>query len=146
MVFCFVFERCRARMSVRRLASPTKGFHRLLQSLHMILLSRQLKCVFPPYHYLNNFTDADFQRLCLKKNEFLCLINLSYFATDIQSVLALSPSVTPDQILAAIRHLRGLISWGVFPDGSTGLSSLLDPLLASSSLDPLWSLLHLTLN
>jgi hypothetical protein len=37
------------------------------------------------------------------------------------------------------------MSWGVFPDGKTGLSSLLDPLLESSSLDPLWSLLCLTL-
>jgi hypothetical protein len=31
------------------------------------------------------------------------------------------------------------MSWGVFPDGRTGLSSLLDPLLESSSLDPLES-------
>jgi hypothetical protein len=35
------------------------------------------------------------------------------------------------------------MSWGVFPDGRTGLSSLLDPLLEFSSLDPLWSLLVL---
>jgi len=31
------------------------------------------------------------------------------------------------------------MSWGVFPDGRTGLSSLLDPLLESSLLDPLES-------
>jgi len=35
----------------------------------------------------------------------------------------------------------GLMSWGVFPGGRTGLSSLLDLLLESSSLDPTWSLL-----
>jgi hypothetical protein len=51
------------------------------------------------------------------------------------------------------------VSWGVFPDGKTGLSlldpllessldlleSLLNPLLKSSSLDPLWTLLCSTL-
>jgi len=31
------------------------------------------------------------------------------------------------------------MSWGVLPDGRTGLSPLLDPLLESSSLDPLES-------
>jgi hypothetical protein len=36
------------------------------------------------------------------------------------------------------------MSWGVFPDRRTGQSSLLDPLLESSLLDPLWSH-HLTL-
>jgi hypothetical protein len=35
--------------------------------------------------------------------------------------------------------ITGLMSWGVFPDGRTGLSSLLDPLLESSSLNPLES-------
>jgi hypothetical protein len=33
------------------------------------------------------------------------------------------------------------MSWGVFPDGRTGLSSLLDPLLEPSSLDPMESTL-----
>jgi hypothetical protein len=37
------------------------------------------------------------------------------------------------------------MSWDVIPDGRTGLSSLLDPLLDSYSLDPLWSLLCSTL-
>jgi len=37
------------------------------------------------------------------------------------------------------------MSWGVFPDGRTGLSSLLDPVLESSPPDPLWSLLCSTL-
>jgi len=59
--------------------------------------------------------------------------------------MALSPFLTPDQILAAVKQLRDLMSWGVFPDGRTGLSSLLDPLLDSSSLDPLWSLHYWTL-
>jgi hypothetical protein len=45
--------------------------------------------------------------------------------------------MTPDQILAEVRQLRDLMSWGVFPHGKMGLSSLLDPLLESSSLDPL---------
>jgi len=36
--------------------------------------------------------------------------------------------------------------WVVFPDGKTGLSSLLELLLKSSSLDSLWSLLYSTLN
>jgi len=57
--------------------------------------------------------------------------------------------------------MKGWISWGVFPDGRTGLSSLLDPLLEflhltlsgvfftrlfteDSSLDLLWSLLYST--
>jgi len=31
------------------------------------------------------------------------------------------------------------MSWGIFPDGRTGLPSLLDPLLESSSLDSLAS-------
>jgi len=33
------------------------------------------------------------------------------------------------------------MSWCVFPDGWTGRSSLPDPVLESSSLDPLWSIL-----
>jgi hypothetical protein len=37
--------------------------------------------------------------------------------------------------------VTGLMSWGVFPNGRTGLSSLDDPLVESSSLDPIWSLL-----
>jgi hypothetical protein len=37
------------------------------------------------------------------------------------------------------------MSWGVFPDERSGLSSLLDHLLERSSLDPLWSLLCPTL-
>jgi len=36
------------------------------------------------------------------------------------------------------------MSWCFFPDGSMGLSSSLDSLLESSSLDRLWRLLHLT--
>jgi hypothetical protein len=43
--------------------------------------------------------------------------------------------VTLDQILAEVRQLTWLMSWGVFLDGRTGLSSLLDPL--ESLLDPL---------
>jgi len=42
--------------------------------------------------------------------------------------------MTPDQILAEVRQLRDLMSWGVFPDGKMGMSSLLDPLLESSVL------------
>jgi hypothetical protein len=61
------------------------------------------------------------------------------------SVLASSPSVTLDQILAEVRQLRGWCHGASSPDGRTGLSSLPDPLLESSSLDPLWSLLYSTL-
>jgi hypothetical protein len=44
-----------------------------------------------------------------------------------------------DQILAEVKRVTGFMSWGVFPNGRTGLSSLLDPVLESSSLDPLES-------
>jgi hypothetical protein len=85
---------------------------------------------------------------------------LSYFVTDnlsvIQSILAMSHSVTLDQILAEVKKITFLVSFCFFPDGRTGLfslpdplpeyssldaleSSLLDPLVNSSSLDPLWS-------
>jgi hypothetical protein len=43
------------------------------------------------------------------------------------------------------RTITGLIPWGVFPNGRTCLSSLHDPLLESSSFDPVWSLLYSTL-
>jgi len=39
-----------------------------------------------------------------------------------------------------------LMSWGVFPHGRTGLSSLFDPLLQPSSFDSLWSVLQSTLS
>jgi len=39
-----------------------------------------------------------------------------------QSVLALSPSGTHDQILAVVNTVAALLSRGVFPDGRTGLS------------------------
>jgi hypothetical protein len=72
---------------------------------------------------------------------------LSYFATDnepvIRSVLTSSPSVTLDQIFAEVTQLRG---WFHGASSRTGLSSLFDPVLESSSLDPLWSLLCLTLS
>jgi len=44
-----------------------------------------------------------------------------------QSVLALSPSGTHDQILAVVKTVAGLMSWGVFPEGRmrTILSSLI---------------------
>jgi hypothetical protein len=76
-------------------------------------------------------------------------LDLSYFATDnwsvTQFVLVSSSSVTLDQILAEGKTITGLMSWCVFSDGRTGLPSLPDPLLESSSLHPFWSLLHSTL-
>jgi hypothetical protein len=73
-------------------------------------------------------------------HETNAFVELSYFATDnwsdIQSVLVSSPSVTPDQILAEGKTFRGLMSLRVFPDGRMDPSSLPDPLLGSSSLDP----------
>jgi len=42
--------------------------------------------------------------------------------------------VTPDKIPAEVRQIQDLMSWGVFRDERTGLFSLLDPLLESSSL------------
>jgi len=62
---------------------------------------------------------------------------LSYFATDSQSVLALSPSVTPDQILAVVRQL-----W----DWCHGVSSLMGGCVCLLYLTLYWSLLHLTLS
>jgi hypothetical protein len=38
-----------------------------------------------------------------------------------QSILALSPSGTHDRVLAVVKT-AGVLSWGVFPDGRTGLS------------------------
>jgi len=38
------------------------------------------------------------------------------------SILAPSPWGTYEQILAVVKTLAVLLSWGVFPDGSTGLS------------------------
>jgi hypothetical protein len=57
------------------------------------------------------------------------LVASSYFATDgrsvsqsvSQSVLALSPSGTRDQILAVVKTVA-VLSWGVLPDDRTGLS------------------------
>jgi hypothetical protein len=39
-----------------------------------------------------------------------------------QSVLALSPSGSHGQILAAVKTAAVLLPWGVFTDGRTGLS------------------------
>jgi hypothetical protein len=39
-----------------------------------------------------------------------------------KSVLAMSPSGTHDQILALVKTCAVLFSWGVLPDGMTGLS------------------------
>jgi len=54
------------------------------------------------------------------------LVSQSYFATDdrsvSRSVLALSPSGTHDQILAVVKTVEVLLSWGVLPDGRTGLT------------------------
>jgi hypothetical protein len=99
----------------------------------------------------------------------LALLSQSVSQSVTRSVLASSPSVSLDQILTEVRQFTGLMLWIVFSDGRTGLSSLLNPLLESSSLDSLgcslfdplldswpiwshlwstlyWNLLHLTLS
>jgi hypothetical protein len=43
-----------------------------------------------------------------------------YFATDGQSVLALSPSGTHNQIMAVVKAVAVLLSWGVLPDWQDG--------------------------
>jgi hypothetical protein len=72
-------------------------------------------------------------------------LQLTVSQSVVQSVLALSPCVTLDKILAEVNTVTGLMLWYIFPDGRTGLSSLCDTLLESSSLDPPWNLLYFTL-
>jgi len=62
---------------------------------------------------------------------------LSYFAPDSQSVLALSPSLTPNQILAVVRQLR---NW------RHGASSLMGGRVCILYSTIYWSLLYLTLS
>jgi hypothetical protein len=119
------------------------------------------------------FFDLWFVRLLpcdLQESVPLGMSDLNWVALQLTVSQSVSQSVRPGleplcdswPDFSLSRQLTLLISWGVFPDGRKGLSSVLnplwslrflDPLLESSSLDPLkflhstvyWSLLRLTL-
>jgi len=60
--------------------------------------------------------------LQLRRPAQSCL-SLSYFATDGQSVhLVIEPSETHDQILAVVKTVAVLLSWGILTDKKEGLS------------------------
>jgi hypothetical protein len=91
---------------------------------------------------LLGITSVDFD---ITEQQIFCILEkmweysvLSYFATDSQSVsqsvLSLSPSVTPSQILAVVRQLQ---------DRCHGASSLMGGRVCLLYLTLVWSLLHL---